>query len=151
MMICSGLGCVVALIGLAAAVFTEWIRADPQLHRGHAWLTLVSMLIASALTHCLHQVSGLQTAEIARDQDSWRRLVLPVRHTLLFIPIRWWSVIFLTMGIATTALDLTDRFPTKEGNDETHWLDDRGRSLRGQPRAHGAFVQGPMERATRRR
>jgi hypothetical protein len=104
MVIWNGLGFLVALIGIAVLVLTEYfsesITGDPQFYQAHRWVILVGMLIAAALTFGLHRLLQRQKPRIVIDKESGREVSLLPTHSLFFIPVKWWPAVFVALGFA---------------------------------------------------
>lgn len=98
MVIWSGLGFIVALIGVFALVLTEKVSealtSDPHFYQHHHWLITVAMSLAALLTYGLHYFLGRRAEKTAEGAAALRR------HTLFFVAVRWWPVIFIIVGIA---------------------------------------------------
>jgi hypothetical protein len=97
MVIWSGLGFVVAVIGFLALVLTEKaseaIFSDPQFYQSHRWLALVAMMLAALGTYAFHAILH-RRARVSAQPDSI------YRHTLFFVAIKWWPAIFVALGVA---------------------------------------------------
>jgi hypothetical protein len=94
MVIWSGLGFIVGLIGFLSLVLTQRVSqaltADPRFYQDHRWLVLVAMSIAALLTYLFYVL--LARRDNASPGTS--------RHSLFFVPVKWWPGIFLVIGVA---------------------------------------------------
>ena len=111
MMIWSGWGFAVALIGFASLVATEYfverVTQDDQFYQDHGWPKMLGMTVAGLLlwVFCVwldrtSPASDASTAESPREK-------LPsatVEHSLFFIPIKYWTPLLLVIGIALSLL-----------------------------------------------
>jgi len=90
MIIWSGLGFLVAVIGFASLILTEFvsekITGDDQFYQEHGWVILVGMLLAAGLTYGLHQLLLLQKGRVVIDKETGQEVVLRSSHSLFFIP-----------------------------------------------------------------
>ena len=103
MIIWSGFGFLVAVIGFMSLVFTELvsekITGDDQFYQQHGWVMLVGMLVAGALTYGLHRLLLLQKGRVVIDKETGQEVVLRSDHSLFFIPVKWWPVVFAALGV----------------------------------------------------
>lgn len=97
MVIWSGFGFVVAIIGFLALVLTEKISetlfSDPQFYQSHRWMVLVAMILAAGLTYAFHALLERKARATAQPDSA-------SRHTLFFVAIKWWPAIFAAFGVA---------------------------------------------------
>lgn len=103
MIIWSGFGFLVAVIGFAALIFTELasekITGNNQFYQQHGWVILIGMLVAAALTYGLHRLLLLQKGRAVIDKETGQEIILRANHSLFFIPVKWWSVVFAALGV----------------------------------------------------
>ena len=88
MIIWSGWGILVLVIGFASFLLTQVgvdsMMQDDQYYRTHGWPKLVGFVVAAVLTWLLgHTLNRTR----------------PGRDSLFFIPVQFWAVIFLVLGI----------------------------------------------------
>jgi len=99
----SGLGFLVAVIGFAALLFTEIISekitGDDQFYQEHGWVILIGMLIAAVLTFGLHRLLLLQNGRVVLDKETGQEVTRRSNHSLFFIPVRWWPIVFVVLGV----------------------------------------------------
>ena len=102
MIIWSGLGFLVAVIGFASLILTEFVSekvtGDDQFYQEHGWVILVGMLLAAGLTYGLHRLL-LQKGRVVIDKETGQEIVLRSSHSLFFIPVKWWPVVFIGLGV----------------------------------------------------
>ena len=93
MIIWTGWGFLTLVIGFGCAIIGEWLL-DPGLGVGLGWIAggLVNYLFLTLLRH-----SRPDWTRIAPENDE--TVVLRRRDRLLFIDTKWWSVIFVVIGI----------------------------------------------------
>ena len=103
MIIWSGLGFLVAVIGFASLILTEFvsekITGDDQFYQEHGWVILVGMLLAAGLTYGLHRLLLLQKGRVVIDKETGQEIVLRSSHSLFFIPVKWWPAVFVGLGV----------------------------------------------------
>jgi hypothetical protein len=103
MIIWSGLGYLVVVIGFGTLLLTELvsekITGDDQFYQRHGWVVLVGMLVAAALTHGLHRVLLRQRERVLIDKQTGQEVVLRTDHSLFFIPVKWWPLVFAAIGV----------------------------------------------------
>ena len=107
MIIWSGLGFLVPVIGCAALLFTglisEKIAGDAQFVQQHGWLSGVGMLVAAPLTYGFHRLLLLQKGRVVIDKETGHEVVLRSKHSLFFVPVKWWPVVFAVLGVVFVA------------------------------------------------
>lgn len=103
MIIWSGLGFLVAVIGFASLILTEFVSekvtGNDQFYQEHGWVILVAMLLAAGLTYGLHRLLLLQKGRVVIDKETGQEIVLRSSHSLFFIPVKWWPVVFVGLGV----------------------------------------------------
>jgi hypothetical protein len=103
MIIWRGFGFLVAIIALVALALTEQvserITSDQQFYQQHGWVALVGMLIAAALTYGLHRLLILQKGRAVIDKETGQEIVLRSDHSLFFVPVKLWPVVFVVLGL----------------------------------------------------
>lgn len=103
MIIWSGLGFLVAVIGFASLILTEFVSekvtGDDQFYQEHGWVIFVGMLLAAGLSYGLHRLLLLQKGRIVIDKETGQEIVLRSSHSLFFIPVKWWPVVFVGLGV----------------------------------------------------
>ncbi len=80
MIIWSGFGFVVAVLGFAALLFTEMISeritGNDRFYQEHGWVILIGMLVAAALTYGLHRLLLLERGRVMIDKQTGQEIVL---------------------------------------------------------------------------
>lgn len=104
MVIWSGFGFLVAVIGFAALILTEIvsenITGDDRFYQEHGWVILIGMLVAAILTYGLHRLLLLREGKVVIDKETGEELTLRLNHSLFFVPVKWWPVVFVLPGVA---------------------------------------------------
>jgi hypothetical protein len=103
MVIWKGFGFLVAVICFAALGLTELVSEnitnDEQFYQQHGWVVLIGMLVAAALTYGLHRLLLLQKQRVLIDKETGEEVVLSADHSLFFIPVQLWPVVFVVLGL----------------------------------------------------
>lgn len=103
MIIWSGLGFLVPIIGLGclflAQVATGSLFQDTAYYQNNGWPKLAGLLTAAALTYLLSTLLDRQPGRAVIDKTTGRELVLKPRHSLFFVPLKYWSYVFVALGI----------------------------------------------------
>jgi len=103
MIVWSGFGFLVAIIGLASLVFTEIafesITKNEQFYQQNSWVILVAMVVAAILTFGLHKLLSLKKPRIVIDKETGKEMEIRGSHSLFFIPVKWWPILFLILGL----------------------------------------------------
>src|SRR5829696_7275512 len=103
MVIWSGFGIVVPFIALLTAAMAEFIAeaitGDDHFYQQHRWLILVAMILAAALNYGFHLLLLREKGRVVIDKETGQEITLRTRHALFFIPVRWWSLIFVIVGL----------------------------------------------------
>ena len=102
MIIWTGFGFLVAIIGFAALVLTELISesiaGNEQFYQQNSWLILVGMTVAAILTFGLHKILSLKKPKIVIDKKSGEEIEIRGSHSLFFIQVKWWPIVFIILG-----------------------------------------------------
>jgi len=102
MIIWTGFGFLVAIIGFAALILTELVSEsltkNEQFYQQNSWVILVGMTVAAVLTFGLHKLLSLKKPKIVIDKETGQEIELEGSHSLFFIPVKWWPVAFVIFG-----------------------------------------------------
>jgi membrane protein implicated in regulation of membrane protease activity len=103
MIIWSGFGFLVALIGFGCLVLTQFIAnalfQNAAYYQTHGWPKLVAFLIAALLVYFLSRVLERQQGRAMIDKATGREVVLKPRHSLFFVPLKYWPYILVGLGV----------------------------------------------------
>ena len=102
MIIWSGFGILVALVGFGCLILTEVVtRAafDEKYYQAHGWPKLAGFWVAAALVYVLGLWVDRQPGRAMIDKATGQEVLLKKRHALFFIPVRYWPYIFLALGV----------------------------------------------------
>jgi hypothetical protein len=103
MIIWSGFGFLIFILGFGSAIGTELISenltGDERYYQQHPAMISVAMLSAAILTYLLHLLLSRQKGQVVIDKATGQEIVLGRSHSLFFIPVKWWPVIFLLIAV----------------------------------------------------
>jgi hypothetical protein len=102
MIIWSGSGILVAIVGFGCLALTEVITRttlDEKYYQAHGWPKLAGFWIAAALVYFLALWLDRQPGRVMIDKATGQEVVLKRRHALFFIPVRFWVYIFFALGV----------------------------------------------------
>jgi hypothetical protein len=104
MLIWSGRGWLVAVIAVAcfltSELVSEAVLRDQSYYQTHGWPKLAAFLVAAAIVWVLH--AGRIFSESARtlvDKETGEEVTLRPRHSLFFIPVRYWPLVLAALGV----------------------------------------------------
>jgi hypothetical protein len=102
MIIWSGKGYYVLLVGICCHVLVmmgcKTMLADPSIYQTHGWPKAAAFLLAAAILWLLGKSIARRTA-YGIDSATGERVAYRPRDTLFFIPIPYWSVIFVVLAV----------------------------------------------------
>jgi len=102
MIIWSGFGFLVPVIGIGSLVLTQYltelITQNEQFYKENDWVNILAMVLAAALTLGLHKLLNPPNPKRLIDADTGEEFVLRRSHSFFFIPVKWWTFIFLVFG-----------------------------------------------------
>lgn len=103
MIIWKGLGFLVAILGFGALLLTEYtvesVTGDENFYQRNSWVILAGMLFAALLTFVLHLLLSLKKPRIVIDRETGQEIEIRGDHSLFFIPVKWWPLVFVILGI----------------------------------------------------
>ncbi|OQZ02748.1 MAG: hypothetical protein B6D34_10310 [Candidatus Brocadia sp. UTAMX1] len=103
MIIWSGFGFLVAIIGFASLLLTEVITKssfhDEAYYQTHGWPKLVAFWVAAVLVYFVGLWLDRQPGRAMIDKATDQEVVLRRVHALFFIPVRYWPYIFSGLGV----------------------------------------------------
>lgn len=103
MIVWTGLGFLVAIIGFGSLIFTEYlsetIMSDPEFYQNHSSMMFLWMLLAAGLTYLLDKKLSAKKWKIVIDKETWQEIELKTEHSLFFIATKWWPHIFAWLGV----------------------------------------------------
>jgi hypothetical protein len=65
----------------------------------HGWFKLLAFWIAAAVVYRVAAMLDRQPGRTMIDKATGEEVVLKNRHTLFFIPIRFWHYVYLGLGV----------------------------------------------------
>ncbi|MBW3542418.1 MAG: hypothetical protein KY476_19305 [Planctomycetes bacterium] len=103
MIIWSGWGFLVAIIGFGCLVATEVIVEgafrDDQYYQAHGWPKMVAFTIAAVIVGVVGRGLQRRQGKVLVDPATGREVVVSRGNTFFFIPMEYWAPIFLVLGI----------------------------------------------------
>jgi hypothetical protein len=103
MIVWTGAGIVTVVIGILGFIIAIYlpdsIAGTKDYHEAHPWVWLIGMGIAAALNYGLFKLTAQQKVQVVYDKDTGKELHLRKSHSLFFIPIKWWTFIFIFFGM----------------------------------------------------
>ena len=104
MLIWRGYGIMVvvfAFVGLIAGkAFAENVWGTPVPVDKRQWGELLGMLLAAALVYGFHLLTQRPSEKrVIIDKRTGREEVLEKKHDLFFIPMKYWSIILVVLGV----------------------------------------------------
>jgi hypothetical protein len=103
MIIWSGLGFVVAIIGFGCLLLTEVITRSSfhsdTYFQTHGWPKLAALWIAAALVYAVSLWLNRAPGRVMIDKATGEEVVLKKNHSLFFIRVRYWPYILLGLGV----------------------------------------------------
>ena len=102
MIIWQGLGFLAVVIPFAVLVLTQ-LGVDGVAGKGyytaHDWAHVLAILIAAPAVAALGYYLNHRPGKIVIDPETNQKIELRRRHTLFWIPMEYWSVLVLALGV----------------------------------------------------
>ncbi len=102
MIIWQGLGFLALLIpllvGLIIEFTTESITHNDQFFQETWWPMLATQIVNAIIIFTLGQYLEKRPAKVVIDKETGKEIVLKKKHTLFFIPLKYWSIVWLGVG-----------------------------------------------------
>ena len=112
MIIWSGLGFLVAVVGfgcvLGAEFLTEAAFNDDQYFQSHGWPMLVAFLVAGAIVWFLGRYLNDKGTRRLIDPETNQEVTLKSNHSFFFIPMQYWGAIFVVLGIVLQFVEIKE-------------------------------------------
>ncbi len=107
MLIWSGRGWLVAVLGfaafLSAELLTEAVSRDASYYQRHGWPKLAAFLLVAALVFLLDRLGHFRDRKgTFVEKATGEEVELGIRHTLFFIPVRYWPLLLAALGVVFT-------------------------------------------------
>jgi len=104
MIIWSGWGIATALIGVLGLVFAvvvpEKLTGSKDFLKHHTWVWMLAMSLAALVNFGFYKLFlAKEKSRIVIDKQTGQEIHLRKNHSLFFIPVKWWSFIFIALGI----------------------------------------------------
>jgi len=102
MIVWTGMGFLVALVGIIALVGTEYISemiaGNDSFYQENMWVIFIGMLVAAAITFALNKTILMPKSQTVIDKNTQQEIELKKDHSLFFVSTKWWPVIFVVIG-----------------------------------------------------
>ena len=103
MIIWQGFGFLVAVVGIASLVLTEYavreITKNEVYYQTHGWPKLVGLWLAAIATFLIARYFDSRPGKVVIEKDTGREIVLRQSHSLFFVPMKYWAYVFLVLGV----------------------------------------------------
>ena len=104
MIIWQGLGAAAFVIPIASALITMVVvQAVVGAEASHAYGRIIvgaSLLISALLLHLLAKRLERRPSRTLMDKATGQEVTLVERHTMWFVPLRYWALLFAIAGVA---------------------------------------------------
>jgi hypothetical protein len=111
MLVWQGAGVLVAILGGGVVVLTNFVATkvfgEVKYGNPRPWIGFVAFGLAAALVWGLHRRLSRTPPRVVIDKETRQEIVLEERHTLFFIPVKYWPAIFLAIGVFVTIADMS--------------------------------------------
>ncbi len=103
MIIWSGLGFLVVIIGIGSLVLAQWLTGivfqDPNYYSANSWPKIAGLVLAAILTWLLSLALNKQAGRELVDPETGQRIVLRRQHSFFFIPVQYWVLVFIGLAV----------------------------------------------------
>ena len=104
MLIWTGRGWMVAVIAfacfLSSELISEAVMRDHSYYQRYGWPKLIGALVAAVVIWVLDRGKVFdQRGKVYIDKETGQEVKLAVRHTLFFIPVRYWPLVLAVLGV----------------------------------------------------
>ena len=100
----SGYGIVVALIGFFTLIMTEFISEyiadDRSFYQENSWVIFIGMIISAVITYGFNKLLQKEKSKIVIDKVTGEEFELRKSHSLFFINIKYWPILYILIGFA---------------------------------------------------
>jgi hypothetical protein len=92
---------IVILIGAAVAIefISEAIAGNDQFYNNNSMMMPLAFFIGGILNYIISQKFFRSTDKVVIDKETGEETTLRKSHTLFFIPMVYWSFIFIALGV----------------------------------------------------
>src|SRR5262245_2635438 len=105
----SGWGIVAGFVGVASLILTQVVvnaaTHDERFYAVHGWPKLLSLWVAAAVIWLVGRSLNRRTERRLLDPESgrWVRVQSGGGHSLFLVPIHYWWVVYLILGVVCAA------------------------------------------------
>jgi hypothetical protein len=101
MIVWQGSGFLVAVVGIAVLALTEYvvriITKDEFYYPSHGWPKLVGFWLAAAAIYGIARYFDSRPGKVVIEKDTGKEIVLRTPHSLFFVPMKYWTYVFLVL------------------------------------------------------
>jgi len=101
MIVWQGFGFIVAVIGFGSLVLAEYLTRtfkDQYYYQEHGWPKLVAFWLAAGVVWLIARYYDTRPGKVMIEKDTGREIVVRRNHSLFFLPMRYWTYVFLVLG-----------------------------------------------------
>ena len=103
MIVWQGFGFLVLIVAIAALALMEYVvrtlTADAFYYNTHGWPKLVAFWIAAAAIYGIARFFESRPGRVMTDKQTGQQVVLRQAHSLFFVPMKYWTFVFLALGL----------------------------------------------------
>ncbi len=105
MVIWTGFGFVIAVIVIGCVIATELITGtiagNDSFYEANTWLLFFSFIVAAGITYALSKtIMAPKHRKLTDDETGEEVNFITNKHSLFFVPIKWWVHIFIVLGLS---------------------------------------------------
>jgi hypothetical protein len=86
-------------IALTAQILADKITGIPDFYKHCWWLLFLVSAISAVLVFAVGHYLERKPAKIVIEKETGKEIQLRQMHTLILIPVKYWSIIWLGLGI----------------------------------------------------
>lgn len=99
MVVWQGWGILTVIITALILVATQAV-AGAQYYSAHPWVQFLGLLASGALVGVVGYILNSKPGRTLIDPNTNQAVVLKSSHTLFWIPMQYWSIILVVIGVA---------------------------------------------------
>lgn len=92
---------VVAMV-LVMELLVDKVTGTPAFRMGHSWIWLVDMLPAALVLWWLGSKLEARPGRMVIDKQTQTEFELKAKHDLFWIPVKWWALPLIALGLLFT-------------------------------------------------
>ncbi len=103
MIIWNGLGFLAGVIGFGFMIATQYLTGlafdDQSYYQAHGWPKMAACFAAAVPVYFLGHYLNVKRARVLMDPETGEDVVLANKHSLFFIPMQHWAILYVVLGI----------------------------------------------------